>query len=231
MGTMTAAQFVSLKSKCDTEWKRRKYYGSMVNYAGKAFTETPATGKKIYAQQGNLVMTPFAEKISTHGNLKTATAGVTKLGDTSDFDNTTITNWLTTLSGKSLTTSSHGCSGACSGLCSTSCGNACTGCTACTSCSNACDGCTGCTGCQGCDGCTGCSNACDGCTGCTSCSGCSGCSGCSDQCTGCTGGCNGMKGCNNCGPCTGCLGGPGCTSGCKVSCSTCSGCSGYAQGQ
>ena len=222
---MTAAQFVALKARCDTEWKRRAYNGSMTGYV-KAFGTTPAAGGKILAAQGNLVMTPFADKMKTHGNLKTATAGTTKLSETSDFDNATIASWLTTLEGRSKTSSTNDCSGACSGLCvgcQGSCTDKCSGCTG--TCSDTCSGtCTG-----SCSGCTGsCSGSCSGCTG--SCSG--SCSGCTGGCTdACTRSCSTMSGCNNCGPCSGCLGGNECKSGCKTSCSTCSGCTGYWQGR
>lgn len=46
----------------------------MASYAGKSLTSVSA-GSLMLASDGNTVMTPFAEKMVTHGNLATSSRG------------------------------------------------------------------------------------------------------------------------------------------------------------
>lgn len=208
---MTIAQFKSLKTTADAEWKRRKYNGSMASYAGKAYTAEAVSGGFLMAADGNLLMTPLTVMIN-HGNLATSSNGTFIQ---SSFDNSTISTWLTSLAARAADSSTNDCNSACSGLCVSQCSTGCSGqcTTGCTSCSG---GCTSCTGCSG--GCSGCTGGCQGCgSGCAStCSGtcrncaganCSG--GCQNGCSSCTGGCSGS--CTNCSNCAG----SNCSGGCQ----------------
>lgn len=234
---MTAEQFKAIKARADKEWKRRVYNGSMSSYADKTLSSV-AAGSVMTAADGNTVMTPFAEKMVTHGNLATSSNGTIIQ---SSFDNNTISGWLTTLESRTATASANDCNAACSGLCVTACSTGCTGCTSCTGCTGTCSGtCTGCEGtctgtctgcsscsgtctgtCQGCSSCSGCTGGCFSCSGCTSCASCAGYRTCGSSCTSCTGGCTS---CSNCA-------GANCSGSCQGNCNGCSGgCTGSCRG-
>lgn len=171
-----SATFNNLKARVKAECKRRKYTGSVESYGGSAYDYTnPASAGKIVRYEH---YTKIADPLS-------AIDGVTRKPRTriNQADITEMQNTLTTLEGKSLTTTSTGCNASCTGLCYTVCTGSCKG-----SCG---DGCTGCTGCgdscaywcgAGCDGsCSGCGDSCGTSCG-TLCSQACG-TGCSDTCT------------------------------------------------
>ena len=158
---LSASELKSLKTKFDTEWKRRSYNGSMTSYAGKSFFPSdPTVDEKFYADQFNTILNPIVEKMATNltGNLKKAIVGE---APPSDLNNTFLTKLYNTLSSAGAESSTNNCNAACSGLCVSECS---------TGCKSSCKG--GCSSCEwGCD--DGCGYGCN--FGCTSCSGCSGC--------------------------------------------------------
>ena len=121
---MKADEFISTKTRADTEWRRRKYVGSMVNYAGLSYTpQVPASGTLIYATQANLVLNPLLY-VKPYGNLSIAAIGNLI---PSNFDYTAINNWLAALEAEPYTGASS-CQTSCSGLCRGQCSGTCSGC-------------------------------------------------------------------------------------------------------
>lgn len=115
-----SATFNNLKARVKAECARRKYTGSVESYAGTAYdyTNPAAAGKLIRYEH----YTKLAEPL-------TAIDGKTRMPRTriNQADITEMQNVLTTLEGKSLTTTSTGCSASCTGLCYTACSGGCKG--------------------------------------------------------------------------------------------------------
>ena len=153
-----SATFNNLKARVKAECARRKYTGSVASYAGSAYdyTNPAAAGKIIRSEHYTKIADPL-----------TAIDGVSRTPRTriDQSDITEMQNKLTTLEGKSLTTTSTGCSASCTGLCYSACSGTCKG-----GCSGSCSGGCG----DECTGCYGCGNSCaywcgDACTGCSGC--------------------------------------------------------------
>lgn len=214
---LTAEVFIKLKATINQEISRRKYKGSIAEFAGGSwdYAEPPSEGKSVMTEHYSKLQGPM-DKIYPMA-LPNPTTG-NKNHELSALANRLADNLETSL------TSGNDCASSCTGLCHTgcwkTCGNECS-----TNCSGDCgSGCSSsCTGeCkESCD--TGCKNTCL--TGCnttckTTCSG-----GCIKGCGGeCSSGCGSVctESCTNscAGECVGCTGScqSGCTGTCKTTC-------------
>ena len=161
-----AVDIIALKTRVKAEMQRRKYNGSLEQYATTEwdFTNTPSSGTQLFVEQGQKIITPL-NAINNTGltspNVGDQIKAMQLLSDK-------LTEW----ENNSVTSNINDCNSACSGLCMTTCYNVCTA-----SCGNNCSGtCSG--SCAG-DCAFGCLYYCGGCGGCGS-----SCSGCSGSCTG-----------------------------------------------
>ena len=169
--TTLASDFIALKARIKAECARRKYNGSVAQYASSSYDYTvpPVAGNHLLPEHYNKLIVPFNKL--TGSNLQTKNVGdiVPYLSD--------VSKKLAELESYQPTDGSSGCKASCTGMCQGTCASGCVGCTgSCEgSCSNSCTSCSG--GCSvvcydGCDvGCysrcaENCENAClNGCLG------------------------------------------------------------------
>ena len=152
-----ATELNAIKSRVKTECARRKYTGSVEEYAGTAYDYSYAPASGIRVREEHYEKNAIPLNVINSGRI--ATTDGARIVDAADLN--AMKTFLTTLESRKYNDKNGtDCAASCTGMCY-SCTDKCTG--SCTSCSGSCSG--GCSGCSGtCQGdCTGsCNNTCYG---------------------------------------------------------------------
>lgn len=169
-----ASDFIALKERVKAECNRRRYAGSVAEYAGVLYDYDvpPVAGGTIDVEYYNKIVTPMNAILDTGYTVLEKGDAIPELS--------TLSNTLSTLEAEPAAGDVSSCRASCTGLCKGSCESGCTSCS--DGCASTCT--SGCKG--GCSGCSSCSGTCSGCTSCVG--GCS--STCQSTCrNGCVGTC------------------------------------------
>ena len=145
-----AAEFNAIKARVKAECSRRKYVGSVEDFASAAYDYSviPGAGNPVLTEHWNKIIVPMNQIMDT--GYDTASVGDPVLA----LD--TISVQLATLEAEAVDGQKSSCRSTCTGLCVGACTSGCMGCTG--GCASTCS--QSCTG--GCSGCSSCSGSCVG---------------------------------------------------------------------